>query len=322
MAKPKLFLSWDQCREAAFVVADGIEKLHKKLRRSGELVTLYAVPNGGIPAALLVAQHLDTSGVCVSLVEDVGTADYFVDDIVDSGTTRSSVLTRAGSQDDATKPASPYRFFSLVNKLDKLTPSVPCDPTSWVSFPWERMARQDGPHDNIKRLLQFIGEDPEREGLKETPARVVRSYQELFGGYEQEPASVMKIFEDGSCDEMVIVRNIEFYSTCEHHMLPFAGRASIAYIPAGKIIGVSKLARLLEIYSRRLQVQERLCTQITTALDEHLQPKGSACVLEAQHFCMVCRGVNKQHSSMITSSLTGAFREPAVRAEFFTLIKD
>ncbi len=173
----------------------------------------------------------------------------------------------------------------------------------------------------IQTLLVYIGEDPNREGLKETPQRIMRSYSELFKGYEQDVKDVFKVFEDGACDEMAILRNIDFYSTCEHHWLPFFGVAHIAYLPKGKIVGISKLARVLEVYSRRLQVQERLTTQITSALDEHLQPLGSACVLIGKHLCLTCRGVQKQDAEMITSSLTGEFRNPEVRAEFLQLIR-
>ncbi len=173
----------------------------------------------------------------------------------------------------------------------------------------------------LRTVLNYIGEDPSREGLKETPDRILRSYEELFSGYKADIESVFKIFEDGACDEMVILKGIEFYSCCEHHMLPFCGTASIAYIPDRKIIGVSKLARLLEVYARRMQVQERLTEQVTKALDTHLQPKGSACVLEASHLCMACRGVRKT-ATMITSSLTGVFRtKPEARAEFFSLTR-
>lgn len=176
--------------------------------------------------------------------------------------------------------------------------------------------------DAIRDLLEYIGEDPNREGLQETPARVVKSYKELFSGYGQDPTSIMKVFEDGACDEMVVVKDIEFWSCCEHHMLPFFGKAHIGYLPDKRIIGLSKLGRLLEIYSKRLQVQERLTTQITKAIDEHLRPRGSACVIEAKHLCMVCRGVQKQNSVMITSSLTGAFKsDQATRSEFFNLIR-
>lgn len=173
----------------------------------------------------------------------------------------------------------------------------------------------------VGKLLAYVGENPERDGLLETPRRVLDSYKYLFGGYDADVASIFKLFDD-SCDEMVLVKDVEFYSCCEHHMLPFFGKAHIAYIPDGNVVGLSKLIRLLEVYSRRLQIQERLTQQITEALDRYLKPKGSACVLQAKHFCMLCRGVQKQNSEVYTSSLTGAFRQPEVRAEFLSLIKD
>jgi GTP cyclohydrolase I len=150
---------------------------------------------------------------------------------------------------------------------------------------------------------------------------VLNSYQEIYSGYQQDPKSILKCFEDDTCDEMVILTGVEFISMCEHHMLPFVGNAHIAYIPNGKVLGISKLARLLEIYSRRLQIQERICQQITKALMDHLHPLGAACVLEAKHLCMTCRGVNKQQSVMITSSLEGVFREQAVRQEFLSMLR-
>lgn len=262
----------------------------------------YPVPRGGIHAAMVVQVEMSQRKRPLSLVlvDDVKDADVIIDDIVDSGATRQRY--------DGCGP-----FFSLVDKS--------IDGSGWWTFPWERMSGEGGPQENVRRLLEFIGEDPNREGLKETPDRVVRSYAELFGGYAQDPASVVKVFEDGACDEMVIVRDVEFYSCCEHHMLPFFGRAHIAYIPNGKVIGVSKLVRLLEIYSRRLQIQERLCQQVTKAIEDFLQPKGSACVIEAQHFCMTSRGVQKQHSIMVTSSLNGVFKDsPTTRHEFLHMI--
>lgn len=175
----------------------------------------------------------------------------------------------------------------------------------------------------VSLLIRHIGDDPEREGLRETPERVLRSYHEIFEGYKLDPARILKTFEDGACDEMVVLKDIEFYSVCEHHWQPFFGKAHIAYIPDGRVVGISKLARLLDIYARRLQIQERLTTQVTEALMQHLKPRGAACVIEAQHFCMICRGVNKQNSKMITSSLKGEFLdELEVRHEFLSLIKD
>ncbi len=175
----------------------------------------------------------------------------------------------------------------------------------------------------LKLLLKYIGEDPGREGLADTPDRVLKSYNELFSGYEQKPEDVLKTFQDGSqgYDEMVVLKGIEFWSFCEHHWLPFFGVAHVGYLPSGRIVGLSKLARLVEIFARRLQVQERMTAQVTAALDEHLKPQGSACVIEAKHLCMVCRGVAKQQSVMTTSSITGEFRKPEVRAEFFQLIR-
>lgn len=179
----------------------------------------------------------------------------------------------------------------------------------------------------IRRLIRFLGDDPNREGLKDTPARVIRAYQEMFSGYgwDEDPsllAELCKTFEDGTCDEMVILKDISFYSTCEHHMLPFIGIAHIGYLPDKRIIGLSKLARLLEVFSRRLQVQERLTQQVTATLDKYLAPRGSACVIEAQHLCLACRGAKKPGATMITSSLTGVFRDdPTTRAEFLQFVK-
>lgn len=175
---------------------------------------------------------------------------------------------------------------------------------------------------SVKIMIKYIGEDPEREGLIETPKRVIKSFNTIYGGYGQDPKDVFRIFKDGKCDDMVILKDIEFFSTCEHHMLPFFGKAHIAYIPDKSVIGISKLARLLEIYARRLQIQERICQQVTTALMKYLKPIGAACIMEAQHFCMTSRGVQKQNSVMITSSLTGEFKENAeARSELMSLIK-
>ena len=152
---------------------------------------------------------------------------------------------------------------------------------------------------------------------------MVKSYSEIFAGYKQVPEQHLKTFSEGACDEMVLLKDIEFYSVCEHHMQPFFGKAHIAYIPDSRVVGISKLARILEVYARRLQIQERLTTQIVDALDMHLKPKGSACVIEAQHFCMVCRGVNKQNSKMVTSAMSGVFRDDKKQArnELMSLIR-
>jgi GTP cyclohydrolase I len=178
--------------------------------------------------------------------------------------------------------------------------------------------------DLIREMLRRIGEDPEREGLRETPARILRSWKELYGGYDERAEDVLRTqFQADEYAEMVLLRDIEFHSTCEHHMLPFSGRAHVAYLPAAKIVGLSKLARLVDMFARRLQVQERLTQQIATQLQTVLEPKGVAILLEAQHQCMSCRGVRKRGGVMITSAFLGAFQEnPASRAEFLALAKN
>jgi len=175
----------------------------------------------------------------------------------------------------------------------------------------------------IYQVLQQIGEDPGREGLIKTPERVVRSWDELYCGYHEDPKDLLTTFHTDGSDQMVLLKNIEMYSMCEHHMLPFIGKAHIAYIPKnGVVIGISKLARLLEIYTRRLQIQERICKQVTDALMEHLNPLGAACIIEAQHLCMQMRGVGKQNSIMTTSSLQGVFlSKPEAREELMMHIK-
>ncbi len=180
--------------------------------------------------------------------------------------------------------------------------------------------------DLVRKLLEIIGEDPKREGLLDTPKRVVNSWNEIFGGYKIKPESILTTFDSGGYTELVLLKDIEFYSTCEHHLLSFSGKAHVGYIANQKIIGISKLARLLDIFARRLQIQERIGQQVTECLDKFLEPLGSACIIEAQHLCMRCRGVEKQNSTMITSSLTGRFLEDsdmgrAARAELLSLIK-
>jgi GTP cyclohydrolase I len=176
----------------------------------------------------------------------------------------------------------------------------------------------------LRQLLIELGEDPSREGLQLTPSRVRKSLAFLTGGYAQQPQEVLgtAIFEE-HYDEMVLVRDIEMYSLCEHHLLPFYGKCHIAYIPDGKIVGLSKLPRIVDVFSRRLQVQERLTTQIAQALEELLRPKGVAVVTEAYHLCMMMRGVQKQNSTTLASCMLGAFKEEdKTRSEFLSLIQN
>lgn len=175
----------------------------------------------------------------------------------------------------------------------------------------------------IHDLLKEIGEDPNREGLEKTPARVAKAWEYLTSGYHQNVNDVlnMALFTE-EYDEMVVVKDIDLYSVCEHHLLPFFGKCHIAYMPSKKIVGLSKLPRLVEMFARRLQVQERLTTQIAQTLNDVLQPRGVAVVIEALHLCMLMRGVEKQNSKAVTSAMLGAFRDrPETRAEFMELIK-
>lgn len=176
----------------------------------------------------------------------------------------------------------------------------------------------------VKELLRVVDPDPAREGLAETPARAAKAWEFWTSGYGKNPADILKVFEDGAkgCDQMVVVRDIPVYSHCEHHLAPIFGTATVGYLPNGRIVGLSKLNRLVDMYARRLQVQERLTNQIADALMEHLQPRGVGVIITARHFCMESRGVQHVGCSTKTSALHGEFRDdPTVRAEFMSLVK-
>jgi len=174
----------------------------------------------------------------------------------------------------------------------------------------------------VKRMIAFIGDDPTRPGLLETPSRVVKSWRELFSGYKDSPKNYKKIFQE-DVDQMIVLRGCEFFSMCEHHMLPFYGTISIGYIPNGKLIGLSKLARIANCYSRRLQVQERMTEQIAKSIMDLIDPLGVAVVVEGVHTCMTMRGVNKQRSRMTTSCMLGIFRkDPSARSEVLSLLRE
>ncbi|MBI1215165.1 MAG: GTP cyclohydrolase I FolE [Alphaproteobacteria bacterium] len=176
----------------------------------------------------------------------------------------------------------------------------------------------------IRTLISWIGEDPDREGLVETPRRVVRSFEEYFAGYAIDPADILsRTFTDvGGYTDPVLLKDIEMESRCEHHMAPFIGHAHVAYIPNGRVLGLSKLARLVDMYSRRMQTQERLTREIAGALEKHLKPKGVAVMIEAEHFCMKVRGVRKDHAQTVTTHFSGAYRKDAeMRTAFFAQVK-
>lgn len=270
--------------------------------RIGGKYRAYAVPRGGIPALYALMYHMS-----VTIVETPEEADFFVDDIIDSGATKKAYNERYK------KP-----LFALIDKTGADRGEA------WVVFPWEK-AQEDTDESvtgNITRLLQYVGEDPTREGLKETPKRVAKAWDQWCSGYSKDAGALLKVFEDGAegCDEMVMVKDIPFYSKCEHHMADIFGTATIAYIPNGRIVGLSKLSRLADMFARRLQVQERLTNQIANALVEHLDPLGVGVIIKARHMCMESRGICQQGHKTITSALRGVIKESAqARSEFLKL---
>lgn len=270
----------------------------------GRTLLAYPVPRGGIPVAYLL-QGL----VGFHITSNPADADIFIDDLIDSGSTCERYCDEY--------PGKP--FFAL---LDKRTDEQ--FRGEWIVFPWEVTdeGADDSGTDVITRLLQLVGENPSREGLLETPTRVVKAWRHWCSGYGKDPAKLLKVFEDGgeTYDQMVLVKDIPIYSHCEHHLAAIIGTASIAYIPNGKIVGLSKLSRLADMFARRLQVQERLTDQIADALVEHLQPVGVGVIIKARHLCMESRGVCQQGHHTVTTALRGAIKEePQTRSEFLRL---
>ena len=178
-------------------------------------------------------------------------------------------------------------------------------------------------HEAVRSIIRLIGDDPDRPGLRDTPARVFRAWKELFAGYTTDPAALLKTFDDIDNDEMIVLRNCNFQSWCEHHMLPFSGVAHVGYLPEkGRVVGLSKLARLVDCFALRLQVQERMTVEVADALLHGVRAKGVGVVVEAAHSCMSCRGVRKPGATMVTCALRGVFKSDAkTRAEFMTLVR-
>lgn len=270
---------------------------------------IYPIPRGGVPVVYALLPY-----VFLTVVDDPAVADIFVDDLIDSGRTRDRFM----------KEYPDKEFFALIDKTDGT--QVSKNASGWVVFPWEVTidGKDRSADDIVVRLLQYIGEDPTRGGLVDTPHRVLKAWQHWTSGYGADIPSILKTFEDGadSCDEMVVVKDIPFYSHCEHHLAPFFGTVTVAYVPNGRIVGLSKLSRVVSAFARRLQVQERLTNQIADALQEHLAPLGVGIVVTARHLCMESRGIERQGSVTITSALRGVMRDSAsARSEFLALSK-
>lgn len=265
----------------------------------------YPVPRGGVPVAYAVYHPTECPFVIVNTPEE---ADFFLDDLIDSGRTMERYCDNY--------PEKP--FFALIDK------SAGEYTGEWIVFPWEVTQEEDkSAQDIVVRLLQFIGEDPEREGLLETPRRVLKAWEHWTSGYSKEASDILKSFEDGAenCDEM-IVRVVPFYSHCEHHLAPIIGNAVVAYIPDRRIVGLSKIDRVVDMYARRLQVQERMTNNIAQAIQDNLKPKGVAVWINARHLCIESRGVQNQNSFTDTIALRGVFRENNVtRSEFLAVAR-
>ncbi len=278
-------------------------------------IQLYGVPRGGYVIAAMLVNRGIPSGM-FAMVDDPEQADIIVDDIVDSGATLERYRKKY--------PKTP--FIALVDKTD---PESIFHGAGWITFPWERRDADQAEtiEDNVRRLLQLIGEDANREGLRETPHRFAKAVKTWFGGYGKDPADVMKVFEDGAelvgeARDLVMVKDIPFYSHCEHHIAPIFGTVTIGYIPGTRIMGLSKFSRLVDIFARRLQVQERLTAQIAESLMANLSPVGVGVVIKARHLCMESRGISQTGSVTTTSALRGVFMNNAdARAEFLELAK-
>lgn len=276
--------------------------------------SVFGIPRGGYYPAAKIAVYLKKKLILDP--DDITERTLIVDDLIDSGKT-----FKRFHQEYPRNPLAAVYGKCHNSEIPDMPPVCIgnfIDGNEWIIFPDESGA---GIEENLSRVLEYIGEDTNREGLLETPKRMRRAYDEIFAGYKTDPKDLVKTFVQGTCKEMVILKNAEFYSTCEHHFFPFFGHCSIGYIPRDKVIGVSKLARLLDCYSKRMQIQERMTTQIADFLVEELDALGVYVVCEGVHFCMTSRGVKKQDASMITSAIRGRFIEDAaLRNEFLHLI--
>lgn len=271
------------------------KEIFERLDKVDRQGMVYGIPKNGMLLTAFLRKAIPTA--------DITKADWILDDIVDSGRTKAKAIAQC--------PGTP--FVSLYEAKDQ---------DSWLVFPWEN--EQDDGQDLVARQIQYIGEDSIRDGLLDTPARVVRSWDELYAGYRQSPDDILsRRFSSPDYDEMIVLRDIEFFSTCEHHLLPFYGKAHVGYLPKdGQVVGLSKIARLVHCFARRMQIQEQMTVQIANAMQRALHPLGVGVVIEAVHLCMIARGIKQHHAVMSTSAMLGYMRDkPESRAEFLDRIR-
>lgn len=277
-----------------------IEAIVEKIKTTDKSYSgVYGVPRGGTYPASIIARMLNVEQVYDP--DKIQPSTLIVDDLIDSGKT----LSAFPNNDKAVVYVKPGK----INLCTFFGRGVGDE---WIVLPDEGSSTIE---DNCARILEYIGEDITREGLIETPSRMKRAYDEIFAGYKMKPEDVCKTFIDGACKEPVMLKNCEYYSTCEHHFFPFFGHISIAYIPNGKVIGVSKLARLVDCFSKRMQIQERMTAQIAETIEKLIEPKGVFVYCTGKHFCMTSRGVKKQEAEMVTMSYRGIYNDPDIRAE-------
>ena len=288
-------VTWDEVLDA----------MRTMMARHPNARSVYGVPRGGLPIATNCG--LPMASTLGMLGEDKASV-LVVDDLVDSGKTLRPYVDLG------------YAVDALFRKPHSPADIAPDAETAvgWLRFPWED---EEGPEDAVVRLLQWIGEDVTREGLLDTPKRVVKAFREMTAGLHVEPRSVLGTVFNENSDQMVVVKGIRFSSLCEHHLLPFVGTAAVGYVPDGRVIGLSKIPRLVEVFAKRPQVQERMTNQIATTLMDCLSPQGVGVVVKAHHSCMGCRGVRQPDAEMITSCVLGCMKEnQAARAELMEFI--
>ena len=305
--------TWDEVYDAAKEVADYIIK-NSELGK----ILIYGIPRGGWLAAMAVSTHYPSRLHLTGNPED---AHWIIDDIMDSGTT----IERFDEEYSGKQLAVIVRHTEHSADVE-LPVFTALETNEWVEFPWEAATlvqeASETIEDNVRRILQAIGEDSKRSGLVDTPARVARMYKEVFGGYKDDYKKYLaRTFDAEGSDGIVMVNDITFFSYCEHHMVPFYGTCHIAYIPKDKIVGISKLPRVVRVFSRRLQVQEKLTNQIAHAINEELDCQGVAVWMKAKHMCMSMRGIENTTAETVTLQTLGIFRDqPEMEMKFLNMV--